>query len=108
MELDIPEPVAAYLSADEAKDASLLALCFAEDATVRDERHDYHGRTAIMEWKQNSYKKYKYAAEVLDTTTVAGSAKLHVRLTGNFPGSPVEVDYLFQLKNKQITSLEIR
>lgn len=30
------------------------------------------------------------------------------RLTGEFPGSPVELDYIFKLSNDKIASLEIR
>jgi hypothetical protein len=108
MKHDLPKCIAAYLSADEVKDAALLALCFSEGATVRDEQHSHHGREAITQWKQDSYKKYKYTAQVLDATTLTDSTKVHVLLTGNFPGSPIEVDYLFQLANEQISSLEIR
>jgi len=32
MTLDAPEPIAAYLAAEEAKDADALSRCFTEDA----------------------------------------------------------------------------
>ncbi len=56
MRLQIPAIVAAYLSAEVDKDASGVALCFAEDATVSDERNVYRVRQAILEWQQKSYK----------------------------------------------------
>ena len=37
MALDMPEPVAEYLAAEEAKDANALSRCFTEDGTVHDE-----------------------------------------------------------------------
>ncbi len=37
MTLNVPEPVAAYLAAEEAKDADALSRCFTEDGTVHDE-----------------------------------------------------------------------
>ena len=37
MTLDVPEPVAKYLAAEEAKDADALSRCFTEDGTVHDE-----------------------------------------------------------------------
>ena len=41
MTLDsLPQPVMAYLAAEEAKDAQALSRCFAEDGTVHDEGHD--------------------------------------------------------------------
>jgi hypothetical protein len=30
------------------------------------------------------------------------------RLTGNFPGSPIELEFVFQLDSGKIVSLEIR
>ena len=47
MALDVPGPVAAYLAAEEAKDADALSRCFTEDGTVHDERQDYHGSDSI-------------------------------------------------------------
>jgi len=43
MALDVPEPVAEYLAAEEAKDADALSRCFTEDGTVHDE-----GRTITV------------------------------------------------------------
>jgi len=37
MPLDVPEPVAEYLAAEEVKDAHALSRCFTEDGTVHDE-----------------------------------------------------------------------
>src|SRR6266436_3733501 len=52
MTLDAPEPIAAYLAAEEAKDADAVSRCFTEDGTVHDEGRDYRGRDAIRQWKQ--------------------------------------------------------
>jgi hypothetical protein len=37
MALNVPEPVAAYLAAEEAKDPDSLSRCFTEDGIVHDE-----------------------------------------------------------------------
>ena len=50
----VPQPVIAYLAAEQAKDARSLAGCFAEDGTVHDEGRDYHGRVAIQRWKEEA------------------------------------------------------
>jgi hypothetical protein len=49
MTFAVPEPVAAYLAAEEAKDADALSRCFIEDGTVDDEGQDYRGRIAIRQ-----------------------------------------------------------
>jgi hypothetical protein len=36
------------------------------------------------------------------------TVKLHVRLTGNFPGGTAELDFTFALANNKIVSLDIR
>ena len=33
---------------------------------------------------------------------------MRARLTGEFPGGPVELDHIFKLSNDKIVSLEIR
>jgi len=108
MSLELPKPVATYLAAVKARDAEMLALCFADDAVVHDEDRDHRGLDAIKSWKQETDAKYRYVAEPLDASVDGNIVRLHVRLTGDFPGSPVELDYLFTLANDKITSLEIQ
>ena len=108
MALNLPRPVATYLDAEKAKDADMLALCFADDALVHDEGHDYRGLDAIIAWKRQADAKYQYVLEPLDASVSEKTVKLRARLTGNFPGSPIEVDYTFTLANDRITALKIQ
>ena len=107
MSLTLPKPVTNYLAAVEAKDTDLLALCFANDAGVHDEGRDYRGLDSIRSWKQETHTKYKYRMEPLEVSVSGKTAKLRARLTGDFPGSPVDLDYRFTLAHDKITSLEI-
>jgi hypothetical protein len=107
MSLTLPKPVTNYLAAVEAKDMDMLALCFADDALVHDEGRAYRGLDAIRSWKQETQTKYKYRVEPLDASVSGTTVKLRARLTGDFPGSPVDLDYTFRLANDKITSLEI-
>jgi ketosteroid isomerase-like protein len=105
--LGLPNPVATYLAAEKAKDLDMLARCFAEDALVHDEGRDYRGLDAIRSWKQEADRKYQYVMEPLDVSVNDDTVKLRARLTGNFPGSPVDLDFTFTLANDKITSLNI-
>jgi ketosteroid isomerase-like protein len=107
MPLTLPQPVINYLAAVEAKDTDMLALCFADDALVHDEGRDYHGLDAIRSWKQETHRKYKYVMEPLEASVSGKTVKLRARLTGDFPGSPIDLDYKFTLAQDKITSLEI-
>ena len=108
MPLDVPEPVAKYLAAEEAKDADALSRCFTEDGAVHDEGQDYHGRDSIRQWKQAADAKYRYVLRAVNVQTLGDSVTVRARLTGKFPGSPVELDHIFKLSGSKIASLEIR
>ena len=108
MTLDAPEPIAAYLAAEEAKDADALSRCFTEDGTVHDEGRDYRGRDSIRQWKQEADTKYRYVLQTVNAQTHGDKVTVRARLTGEFPGSPVELDHIFKLFNDKIASLEIR
>jgi hypothetical protein len=107
MLLNVPEPVAAYLAAEEAKDAEALSRCFIENGTVGDEGQDYRGRDSIRQWKREADTKYRYVLQTVNAQTHGDKVTGRVRITGECPGSPVELDHIFKLSNK-IASLEIR
>src|SRR4051812_30427564 len=99
MTQELPCPVATYLAAERAKNPDLFVSAFANDAHVHDEEHDYHGIDAIKTWWREAQVKYQYVVEPLDASTKGKTTTLLVRLTGSFPGSPVEVTYTFVVAN---------
>lgn len=106
MTLALPQPVAAYFSAD-AVDAGNVSQCFTDDAIVKDEGHTYHGRAAIQQWKADVSTKYQYTCEPLACEQSNGKVIVTCRFTGNFPGSPVNLRFFFGLEGDQIASLEV-
>ena len=52
--------------------------------------------------------KYRYVMEPLDASVSENIVKLRARLTGYFPGSPVQPDDMFTVANDKITLLEIK
>jgi len=108
MALNVPPIVAEYLEAERAKDAHRLSLCFAENGVVHDEGKDRRGRGAIREWKEGVDAKYRYISEALAASVDENTVTVRARLTGDFPGSPLEVNQVFTLEGGKIVSLEIR
>ena len=108
MTFAVPEPIAQYMAAEEAKDADALSRCFTEDGTVHDEGQDYHGRDSIRHWKQAADAKYRYVLQTVNVQKFGDLVTVRARLTGEFPGSPVELDHIFKLSKNKIVSLEIR
>ena len=103
----LPKPIALYVSAENSGDTSLFDECFAEDAVVRDENEAHRGLAAIKEWKAETKRKYQHTVDPLRITEQAGKFTVTSRLTGNFPGSPIDLDFVFRLIGDKIVSLEI-
>ncbi len=106
MSLEMPKPVAAYFAADR-ENAAAVAGCFTGGAVVKDEGHTYRGREAIKQWKTDASAKYQYTSELLACEQKDGKVVVTSRLTGNFPGSPVDLRFFFGLEGDKIASLEI-
>jgi len=104
--LNLPKPIAAYFTADE-DDAKAVSQCFTENALVKDEGHTHTGRAAIEKWKTDASAKYQYTSEPFACEEKDGKTVVTSRLVGNFPGSPVDLRYFFQLEGEKISSLEI-
>jgi hypothetical protein len=108
MSVDLPTPIAIYIDAENRGDTQALAQCFAEDAVVRDEGKTIEGLAAIKQWKAETRKKYQHTIEPLASAQKDGKTIVTNRLTGNFSGSPIEVEFVFELDGDKIASLEIR
>lgn len=106
MILNLPNPVVAYFTADELN-AEAVAQCFTDDAVVKDEGHVYNGRAAIKQWKEDASTKYSYTSEPLACEQKDYKTIVTCRLTGNFPGSPVDLQFAFELVGEKIASLEV-
>ncbi|NEI74511.1 DUF4440 domain-containing protein [Rhizobium lusitanum] len=106
MHLILPKPIADYFAAD-TKDGAAVAKCFTPDAVVVDERQTHTGRDAIARWKAESSTKYEYTSKPIAVEDNGGKVIVTAHLTGNFPGSPVDLRYAFVLASDTIAHLEI-
>ncbi len=104
----LPIPIAIYIAAENRGDTEALAECFDEHAVVRDEGKTIEGLAAIKQWKAETKKKYQHTVEPLSSTQKDGKTIVTNRLTGNFAGSPIELEFVFTLDGDKIVSLEIR
>jgi hypothetical protein len=103
----LPGPVAAYVAGANAQDIRAVTACFDEDAVVRDEGHTRQGIAAIREWAQEVSEKYRPNVEALSVAEADGRTIVTGRVSGNFPGSPIELRYHFTLDGEKIARLEI-
>jgi hypothetical protein len=105
--MKLPRPIAAYIAAANARDAEACAACFTDDAVVRDEDRDRAGVAAILEWSEEVGRKYHPTVRVLDIAEVAGKTVVTGRVSGEFPGSPIDLRHIFTLEGDKIARLEI-
>jgi len=107
MAIELPGPIAAYFTADRG-DGEAVARCFTADAVVTDEGQDHRGRAAIAAWKAAASKQYRYTVEPVALETQGGTAVVTAHVAGDFPGSPVDLRYVFALDGDGIAALDIR
>ena len=102
----LPLPIAAYFAADTS-DANAVARCFSDGAIVIDEQREHRGRPSIARWVDQATAKYHYTSEPLAVDVAGLEVTVTARVTGDFPGSPVELQYRFTLEAALIGRLEI-
>ena len=104
--LNLPEPIAAYFAAD-TQGALAVAACFTAHAVVKDEGRTHTGPAAIQAWKAAASTAFSYRVEPSAIEPHEGGHTVTGRVTGNFPGSPVDLRYRFRLERGLIAALEI-
>ena len=107
MSMRLPKPIALYFTAEDSNNPGDLAACFAADATVLDEGRTFEGLAAIKEWKAETKKKYNHTIEPLEAEERDGKTVVKSKVSGNFPGSPVTLEFSFGLNGDKVASLEI-
>jgi SnoaL-like domain len=107
MSIQLPAPIDHYIRIENSGDVEALSQCFAADAVVHDEGRAYEGLDAIKKWKAATKKKYRHTVTPLEVADRTGKVVFNVRLSGDFPGSPVTVAFSFVLEHGRIASLRI-
>ncbi|ROT44420.1 nuclear transport factor 2 family protein [Pusillimonas sp. NJUB218] len=107
MTINLPKPIDTYFAA-KSGDSEVVALCFIKTAIVKDEGQTYNGLAEIKQWKTNSFRKYAYTSEPFACEHQDGKIVVTSHVSGNFIGSPVDLQYFFVLEGDMIASLEVR
>ena len=107
MGIRLPKPIDIYFASENRHDPSAIDTCFAANATVRDESKTIEGLAAIKAWRIETGRKYKHTIEPLAISERDGKVVVTGKVSGNFPGSPINLDHAFELKDDRIVSLKI-
>ncbi len=107
-EVTLPNAVARYFDATNRFDAESAAACFTPDATVHDEGKTHVGTEAIRDWVAHASEQYQPQATVLSAREDGDKLAVATRVAGQFPGSPVELEFAFSLRDEKIAELAVQ
>ena len=95
MNASLPTVLGRYFEAQNAHDIDAMVACFAPDAAVHDEGHDYVGSKEIRSWMGETSRRYHITAHPLECRVEDGLTTVVVRVSGTFDGSPANLTYRF-------------
>ena len=99
MPLSLPDPIAAYFRAQNAHDVDgmLGDLRLVRRACATKGR-SMTGCAAIRAWIDDTTRKYRPSVTPLDIEQMDGRSIVKVRVSGTFPGSPIELSFRFKAR----------
>ncbi len=104
----IPEVVAEYLRAHVAQDFATAVTYLAEDVVVSDNGEVLEGREATFKVFDQSAQDYDVETTLHTISKPADDAwEVGTHLSGNFPGSEVDLRMIFTLADGAIQKLDI-
>lgn len=105
--MNLPNIINKLLQAQHCFDSLAYSECFAETAVVHDENEVYEGKQQIGRWNETTNAKYQTVLEPVDFCQDGSKAILTAKVSGTFEGSPVLLDYHFEITGGLVKSLEI-
>lgn len=100
-----PKVITDLANAQNDFDSLAYTNCFSENAIVFDEGKTHHGKTEIQQWIEKANTEYKATMKPLEYSEA--NEVLKAEVSGNFPGSPIHLNYHFKLKDGLIDYLKI-
>ena len=105
--MNLPKVISALVTAQNEFDSAAYANCFTETAIVRDEGKVHTGRTEIEHWIDESNEKYRSTMKPLDYQQNGTSGVLSAEVSGTFPGTPLKLQFHFEIIDGLIQSLKV-
>lgn len=103
----VPKIIDDFIKASNEHNSDAYIACFIENAVVQDEGKDINGINAIKEWNEWASKEFKVKLEAIKLVDRNEETVLTASVSGDFEGSPVNLDYHFMISNDKIMALKI-
>ncbi|SHG32840.1 nuclear transport factor 2 family protein [Flavobacterium defluvii] len=105
--MNLPKVITELINAQNNFDSIAYADCFSETAVVFDEGKTHKGRVEIERWIDHSNKNYQAVMKPLEYTENGTSSVLTAECSGTFDGSPIILQFHFDIVDGQIESLKV-
>jgi ketosteroid isomerase-like protein len=105
--MNLPKVITDLVNAQNSFDSVAYTNCFTETAVVFDEGKTHNGRPEIQHWIDESNKNYKSVMKPLEYTENGTSSVLSAECSGTFPGSPIVLQFHFDIVDGQIQQLKV-
>ena len=106
LSLELPSPRLAFFHAYNRRETYDFNSLFTHDAVVTDEERNYRA-DEIKEWIDEANEKYNSFAVVNDLTILEDKKVVSARVSGDFPGSPIQLRYIITLRDEKIASIMV-
>src|SRR6266446_4198972 len=97
MTIKLPGIIINYVDASNEHDVKSILSCFSDDAVVSDERETHRGKKKIEAWIVKTIEKYRFQFKPLGAKEDKAEVVVSIEVSGTFPGSPVTLDYHFNI-----------
>lgn len=106
--IEVPPVIEAYQTAHDRRDIPTALAQFADDASVVDDGHTYHGTVGVESFLRTAASEYTFTRTPISAEEIAPDRWVVTNhLDGDFPGGHVELAYEFRLSDGLITHLAI-
>lgn len=99
--------IAGYFDAQNSQDVDAMCAAFSNDAVVLDEGGLMRGEAALRRWMVETTSTFQPKVAITALHNVGERVLVDAAVSGDFPGSPVQLRFDFTLEQDQITRLEI-
>jgi hypothetical protein len=111
-ELQIPQPIVAFIKAINDHNTEGFLATLTDSAVITDEGQDYRGSAAIKEWSDEKCIGANVTLEVVDVIGRDGKTIVTAEVDGNFDKTglpdPFYMDFHFMVDDTKINGLNIR
>ncbi|MGV3460515.1 MAG: nuclear transport factor 2 family protein [Flavobacterium sp.] len=91
--MNLPKVIADLVAAQNNFDSTAYVKCFSDEAVVQDEGKTHNGKKEIEAWITDSNERYRATIKPLSYEEHKKESILKTETSGNFPGSPIVLNY---------------